>query len=85
MSGLMDIGTGQGDDMFGYREYGGDPRLRVLTGATRTMITTPTVGHTMRVTGTTKIMATTTIGDIGRPWFPGPAAQVGPVATHLTL
>jgi WXXGXW repeat (2 copies) len=45
----------------------------------------PTVGHTMRVTGTTKIMATTTIGDIGRPWFPGPAAQVGPVATHLTL
>jgi hypothetical protein len=36
------------------------------TGTIPTMITIPTVGHTMKVTGTMKTMATTTTGDIGK-------------------
>jgi hypothetical protein len=35
-------------------------------GTIPTMITIPTAGHTMKVTGTMKTMATTTTGDIGK-------------------
>ena len=50
--------------MCGSREFGGDRLTREHIGTTRTMITTSRAGPSMRVTGTMKITATTTIGII---------------------
>jgi hypothetical protein len=55
--------------------------MQVLTGPTLTMTTTTRVGRSMRVIGTMRTTATTTIGDITRPLFgqQRPDRKVGPL------
>ena len=67
--------------MCGAPECGAGPRMQVLTGATLTTTTTPTAGHTTRVTGIMRTTATTTTGDIAKMhvcFAQGPAKSSGP-------
>jgi hypothetical protein len=65
MSGPKGIGIGAGEGTLGGLEFGRDRLMRERIGTTLTMITTSRAGRSMRVTGTMKITATITIGDVG--------------------